>query len=339
MKKRYQYFEDYEVGQSGVTRMRTIGEPDIVSFACITCDYSYVHLAHHPTVDGPYGGRIAHGLLGSSLATGLLSLDAPFIVGRDIPGSYFYAFDANYRDAIRLGETVRIAWKVADKKNDPDHKDLGIVRNDFQVLTQDDKAVYDGSFSLKVQKQNTNGHKGLFLSTLKSPAPWKNVKEFPFDPERIYSLEDFRVGEGGVSSGRTITETDVVNFAGLTGDYNPLYVDDHLAKEGPFQGRIVPGMLAFTMGFGLWTRDGEVMRTKSGDSSKDAGHLNDSSVFHQPVKIGDTIRCIYQVKETRVSKSKPDRGIINYGFQILNQRGEVVQEGKTLMLRGTSQGK
>ena len=334
MISKYQYFEDYEVGETGVTRTRTVGEPEIVNFACITCDYSYVHLAHHSTVDGPYGGRVAHGLLGTSLVAGLLSLDAPYLVGRDVPAGYLYAFDANYRDAIRLGETIRIAWKIADKKDDQNQREYGIIRSDFQLLNQDDKAVYDGNLLLKIQKRDA-GEEVVPLLDFESPAPWE-IKEFPFEPEKIYYLEDFRVGEGGVTSGRTITETDIVNFAGLTGDYNPLYVDDHYAKKGPFQGRIVPGLLAFTMGFGLWTRDSGVMRAKSDESSNDAGHLNDSSVFHRPVKIGDTIHSVYKIEETRVSRTKPELGIIRYGFQMLNQRDEVVQQGKTLMMRSTS---
>jgi acyl dehydratase len=285
-------------------------------------------------VGGPYGGRVAHGLLGTSLVAGLLSLDAPHLVGRDVPASYLYAFDANYRDAIKLGETIKIAWKIADAKDDQNQGEYGIIRSDFQLLTQDEKAVYDGNLLLKIQKRSA-GEEVVPLLDFDTSAPWE-INEFPFEPEKIYYLEDFRIGEGGVTSGRTITETDIINFAGLTGDYNPLYVDDHYAKESPFQGRIVPGLLAFTMGFGLWTRDSVAMRAKSDESANDAGHLNDSSVFHRPVKIGDTIHCVYKIQETRVSRTKPELGIIRYGFQMLNQKNEVVQEGKTLMMRSTT---
>jgi acyl dehydratase len=334
MIKRYEYFEDYDLGQTGVTRTRTVGEPEIANFGCITCDYAYVHLAHHSTVNGPYGGRVAHGLLGTSLVVGLLSLDAPHLVGRGVPAGYLYAFDANYRDAIRLGETIRIAWKIADKIDEQDHRSYGMIKSEFHILTQEDKEVYDGTLLLKVPRR-ASGKEIVNPLDTEPPAPWA-FKEFPLEPERIYYLEDFKVGEGGATSGRTITETDIVNFAGLTGDYNPLYVDDHYAKTSPFQGRIVPGLLAFTMAFGLWNRDSGVMRARSSESANDAGHLNDSSVFHQPVRIGDTIHCIYRIEETRVSRSKPQLGIIKYGFQILNQRDEVVQEGKTLMMRETS---
>jgi acyl dehydratase len=330
----YEYLEDYEVGQTGVTRTRTVGEPEVASFACITCDYSYVHLAHHSTVDGPYGGRIAHGLLGTSLVAGLLSLDAPHLVGRGVPNGYLYGFDVNYRDGIRLGETIRIAWEIAGKQEDQNQEMLGIVSIDFRLLNQDDITVYDGNFFLRIPKRSIE-NADAFSFNLEPPVPWK-INEFPYDAEKIYFLEDFVPGDGGVTSGRTITETDIVNFAGLTGDYNPSYVDEEYAKKSQFDGRIVPGLLAFTMGFGLWTRDGAVMRARSSDPSNDAGHLNDSSIFHKPVRIGDTIRCTYKIDETRVSKTKPHLGIIKYGFQLINQKDEVVQEGKTLMLRGTS---
>jgi acyl dehydratase len=332
MVAKYRYVEDYEVGQTGITRARTVGEPEIVNFACITCDYSSVHVDHHANVDGPYGGRIAHGLLGTSLAAGLLSLDAPHLVGRGVSGGFLHGFDANYRDAIRLGETIRIAWENVDTRDD--QEGYGIVRSDFQVLNQEDKPVYDGHFLTKVQKRAT-GQEGARSLAIGSPTPWE-IEDFCHEPEKIYNLEDFNVGEGGMTSGRTITEADIINFAGLTGDYNPLYVDDHYARNGPFEGRIVPGLFVFDMAFGLWMRDAGVTRARSGDTSKIAGHLNDSAVFYRPVKIGDTIRCLYKIEETRVSRTKPHIGIIRYGFQLLNQRDEVVQEGKTLMLRSTS---
>ena len=330
----YQHLDDYEIGETGTTRARTVGEPEIANFACITCDYSYVHVAHHSTVDGPYGGRIAHGLLGTSLAAGLLSLDAPQVVGRDVSGGFLYGFDANYREAIRLGETIRIAWKTVEKQDDQDQEDYGIVRSDFEIITQDERPVYDGHFLVKVPKRSA-GQDVDSPPDLASPAPWE-TEPFSLEPEKTYILGDFTVGEGGITSGRTVTEADITNFAGLTGDYNPLYVDDHFAKQGPFKGRIAPGLFAFNMAFGLWMRDAGVNRTRSNDTSRIAGHLNDSALFYGPIQIGDTVRCLYRIAETRVSRTKPQIGIIRYGFQLLNQRDEVVQEGKTLMLRSTS---
>ena len=84
-RKKHEYLDDYEIGQRGETFTRTVSTADITLFACITGDYSSVHLDRHLTAGGQYRGRIAHGLLGSSLVMGMVSIDAPHIVGRDVP--------------------------------------------------------------------------------------------------------------------------------------------------------------------------------------------------------------------------------------------------------------
>ena len=120
MGKQFCYFEDYQVGQKGVTTARTVTEADVVNFACLTADYHRVHVdRHYITADNIYGGRVAHGLLGSSLVTGMLSLNAPHIIGRGVPGAYFCGFNVNYREAIRLGDTIKTQWQVAEKASDP----------------------------------------------------------------------------------------------------------------------------------------------------------------------------------------------------------------------------
>ena len=146
-------------------------------------------------------------------------------------------------------------------------------------------------------------------------------------------LEDYAVGQQGDTLTRTVGEADIVNFCGLCGDYNPVYVDAEFAKQTVFGERIVPPMMIFTSAFGLWARDSDVLRAKNPGGPTEAGHLLDGATFLAPVKIGDTIRCQFKIGATRVSKSKPDRGVLPFVFQMINQRGEVVQEGLTLMMR------
>ena len=160
------------------------------------------------------------------------------------------------------------------------------------------------------------------------------MKEISFDPEKIFALEDFQVGTGGTTSGRTFTEADIVNFAGLTGDYNPSYVDEQFAANSSLKGRIVPAMLVFTSAMGLWARDSWITRVRCSDSAVDSGHLNDSSEFQRPVRIGDTIRVVYRIDDKRQSKSKPEHCLVSNGFQIINQHDEIVQLGKVLMMKG-----
>ena len=331
--KNCEYLEDYEIGQQGETFTRTVSTADITHFACMTGDYAPVHLDRHLTSGGQYGGRIAHGLLGSSLVTGMVSIDAPHIVGRDVPESFLAGFETNYRGAIFLDDTIKVRWQISEKTDDPTQEGFGLVQTAFQVVNQDGNGIYEGILTTKARKRSASAAR----LQCKTDTPWQ-IKEFILDAEKVYYLEDFVPEEGGISKGRTFTETDSVNFCGLTGDYNPLYVDAEFAKETAFENRIVPPMMVFTSAFGLWTRDGDLLRTKTPGAATDAGHLNDSATFLAPVLIGDTIRCCFKVAETRVSKSKPDRGILNFGFQLINQRNEVVQEGKTLLMRGARGG-
>lgn len=331
MGNRFRHFEDYEVGQEGQTLSRTVGETDITTFAYITADYATVHLDRHISATGPYGERIAHGLLGSSLVPGMISQTAPQIVGREVPEAFFCGFETNYRGPIMVGDSIKIKWEVSEKSEDPIQDGFGLVKTAFQVVNQDEASVYDGVLTTKVRKESAGGER----LQLKAGVPWK-IDEFVLDSEKIYYLEDFSIGEGEKIRGRTFTEADIVNFAGLTGDYNPLYVDIEYARETGIGERVVPGMLAFTAVFGLWAKDTDFFKTRMSERAETyAGHLADGASFIAPVKIGDTLHCLYKVDSTRPSKSKPVMGILRLAFQIINQRKEVVQEGFTLLTRAT----
>jgi len=326
--------EDYQVGQKGTTATRTVTEADIVNFACVTEDYSLPHLDRHAMANSIYGSRVAHGLLGSSLVTGMLSLRAPHTLGRGIPGAYFYSFDSNYRDGIKLGDTIRIRWEVVDKADDPNHQGFGLVTTTFQVLNQDGTSVYDGTLGTLVRKESVEGAE----LQLKPEEPWK-IGEFIPEPERVYYVEDYPIDTGGDTDGRTITETDIVSFAGLTGDYNPQHVDTEFARQGMFGERTAHGILIFSIIFGLWTSWSSAhTRGPSTERSLVAGHLNDRASFLVPVKIGDTIRCRYKTLATRASKSRPGTGLITTGLQAINQKNEVILEGSTILMGSSRDG-
>jgi acyl dehydratase len=137
-------------------------------------------------------------------------------------------------------------------------------------------------------------------------------------PPRHY-WEEIEVGEEYESPGRTITETDVVLFAGLSGDYNVLHTDAEFMKSSIFGERIAHGLLGLAVQAGLLTR---VMPPYA---MLGLGGLRWK--FKAPVKFGDTVR----VRARVVSKkeTKPDRGLVTLYRTVLNQRDEVVQEGET----------
>lgn len=140
--------------------------------------------------------------------------------------------------------------------------------------------------------------------------------------------EDFQIGDKFLSPSRTITETDVVNFAGLSGDYNLLHVDKEYAKNTVFQERIAHGLLGLSIASGLFTRT-ELNRRMSKNLIALLGL--ESWSFLAPIKINDTINLEIEIVEMKET-SKQDRGVVKFVRKIINQNGVVVQEGLTPMM-------
>jgi acyl dehydratase len=133
-------------------------------------------------------------------------------------------------------------------------------------------------------------------------------------------FEDIAVGEEYESPGRTVTEADIVIFAGLSGDYNVLHTDAEFMKSSSFGERIAHGLLGLAIQSGLLTRAGIPYAT--------LGFGTLRWKFKGPIKIGDTIR----VRATVTAKEdgpRADRGTVTLERQVLNQRDEIVQEGET----------
>jgi acyl dehydratase len=136
-------------------------------------------------------------------------------------------------------------------------------------------------------------------------------------------FDDIAVGEEYESPGRTVTEADIVIFAGLSGDYNVLHTDAELMKRSSFGERIAHGLLGLTIQSGLLSRGMApyALVAFAGLRWK----------FKAPIKIGDTIRVSARVSAKRET-GKADRGLVVLERKVLNQRDEVVQEGETDLL-------
>jgi acyl dehydratase len=132
--------------------------------------------------------------------------------------------------------------------------------------------------------------------------------------------EDWEIGAEFESPGRTVTEADIVTFAGLSGDYNPLHINEEYCKRTQFGTRIAHGPLVYAIAAGL------LFQLHLYDDTLIAFLGFDSLKFTKPVKAGDTIRARIKVLETRET-SNPERGVMKRQLTVLNQRGEVVQEG------------
>ena len=135
-------------------------------------------------------------------------------------------------------------------------------------------------------------------------------------------FEDIEVGEEYESPGRTVTETDIVLFAGLSGDYNIVHTDAEFMKGSIFGERIAHGLL------GLAIQSGLLSRAMAPYATIAFGGLRWK--FKAPIRIGDTIRV--RARVTSKKETKPDRGVVVLDRVVLNQRGEVVQEGDTELI-------
>jgi 3-hydroxybutyryl-CoA dehydratase len=129
-------------------------------------------------------------------------------------------------------------------------------------------------------------------------------------------FEDFETGEEAMSAGRTITETDIVSFAALTGDWNEIHTNKEFAARGPFGQRIAHGALVFSVATGLSVRMSQTNDTVI------AFYGLDRLRFVKPVFIGDTIRVRQRVegKSERDAKS----GIVTFLNEVMNQNDVVV---------------
>jgi acyl dehydratase len=141
-------------------------------------------------------------------------------------------------------------------------------------------------------------------------------------------FDEFVVGEEYVTPGRTLTETDVVMFAAMSGDYNELHTSEAFGKSTQFGRRIGHGLLGLAVSHGLFFRLGLVEGTA-------IAFLGiDSWKFEGPFFLGDTIRVKVRVAEKTPSRSKPDRGVVKFFFQVVKDDETVIQSGyKTIMIR------
>lgn len=129
--------------------------------------------------------------------------------------------------------------------------------------------------------------------------------------------DDFPVGFTFTTQAITVTETHLVNWAGLTMDFYPLHMDSEYAAKTPFGQRIAHGPLTFAMAVGL------VGLTGIAGDCVIAWLGCDNLRVPAPVKIGDTISVHVEVKETRATK-QPDQGFAVWQYTVKNQRDEPV---------------
>lgn len=134
--------------------------------------------------------------------------------------------------------------------------------------------------------------------------------------EPLY-YDELNVGDRWVSPARTVTEADVVGFANLTGDRDPLHVDHEYARQTPFRQPIAHGLLGLSLVAGL-NINHPYVKTEAFTEIR-------QWQFLKPIYFGDTVRAVAEIVE--LGERKRRRGRVVWRRQLINQRDEVVQEG------------
>ncbi len=136
--------------------------------------------------------------------------------------------------------------------------------------------------------------------------------------EKYY--EDYQIGQEFISPGRTVTEADIVAYAGISGDYSQLHISQEHARKTQFGQRVAHGLLGLTIAQGLetWTDIGNVRGVAS---------LGWTWDFRLPLFIGDTIHLKVTLDKKRKTK-KLGQGILYFSEKLYNQKGQVLQEGE-----------
>jgi acyl dehydratase len=143
-----------------------------------------------------------------------------------------------------------------------------------------------------------------------------------FTAAHLY-FDDVQVGQEWESLGRTVTEADIVNFAGLSGDFNPIHMDHEFAATTAFRKPIAHGLLILAMGSGLGVAFPN-MRTLAFLEIRDWKFL-------EPVFIGDTIRMKTKVL-AKEERARGKRGVVTWQRIIVNQHNKPVETGTIVTL-------
>ena len=137
-------------------------------------------------------------------------------------------------------------------------------------------------------------------------------------------FEEFTLGDTVISAGRTITEADIVNFAGVAGDYTQIHVNAEFARQGIFGQRVAHGLLLMAVASGLMAQLGFIEGTVLA--------LRELTwKFSLPVFIGDTVHVRAKVSDLKAMR-RLGGGAVTFDVQVINQEGKIAQLGRWVLL-------
>jgi acyl dehydratase len=142
------FFEDFHLGQRFVTKGRTVTEADVVNFACLTWDHNQLHTDAEYAAATPYGKRIAHGLLGIAIHSGLAyELTEESILA-------FLGLTWQFKLPIYIGDTIHVEQGVKEMR-ETSNGDRGILTFEKEIINQRGEVVQTGTTTILLAKRLT----------------------------------------------------------------------------------------------------------------------------------------------------------------------------------------
>ncbi len=300
---------------------RTVTPDAIATFGALTGDYSRIHVDAEAGRAAGYGGPIAHGLLTASWALGALSLHAPEELGIGDSAVLQRGLSIRLQRVVRAGDTLSVRWSPGVTSRDgppPSNAGRSVA---FETLNQRGETTCTGRLEIGPGPQ---------ARVADPPTAWPVEPSPELRPGEILYAEDLlERGPRGETLGRTLTESEIVQYARHVGELNPLYLDEVFARGTASGRRIAPPMLVFCLAFADFLR--ELLKAPMPDQGF-AGHVGDHWRWLAPVHPGDTLRTRHRPLACEPSRSRPERAIVRFGLQVLNQDDVLVQDGETVML-------
>ena len=149
------------------------------------------------------------------------------------------------------------------------------------------------------------------------------MSDMTYQPRGLY-FEEIEVGKSLVTAGRTITESDIVSFAGVSGDFNQMHVDAEYAAAGEFGQRVAHGLLIISVTTGLIVQTGLMEGTV-------LAFRELQWKFNRPVFIGDTIRAEMTVIDNK-ALPRLGGGSVTAKINVYDQHDQIVQRGTMVLL-------
>jgi 3-hydroxybutyryl-CoA dehydratase len=144
-----------------------------------------------------------------------------------------------------------------------------------------------------------------------------------FAPHGRY-FEEFRLGDTAITAGRTVSEADIVNFAGLSGDFSQIHTNAEFARQGGFGQRVAHGLLGVAIVSGLLAQLGILTGTV-------LAFREMTWKFSLPVFIGDTIQARTTVSELK-AVPRLKGGLVTFQIEVTSQDNKLVQSGTWVVL-------